>query len=106
MPVFLLHNPATVLCLHGGQAHAAVTSGRVRINGQPIVLQSSPYTITGCPFRVGFAASPCLSAQWISGATRIRSEGQPVLLSDSSAICTPNGTGLRIAATQTRVTGL
>jgi hypothetical protein len=32
--------------------------------------------------------------------------GMPVLLLDSQAVCTPNGTPLLITLTQTRVTGI
>jgi hypothetical protein len=39
------------------------------------------------------------------GATRVRANGQPVLLQDSQAICTPNGTPLNILVTQMRVRG-
>ena len=40
----------------------------------------------------------------MTAATRVTSNGQPVLLLDSQAVCVPNGTPLTIAATQTRVT--
>lgn len=45
-------------------------------------------------------------AQWTTAATRIVSNGMPVLMIDSQAICAPNGTPLVITATQTRVTGI
>lgn len=107
MPGFLLHLGATVLCAHGGQAMPTVTNPRVMVNGQPIVNQPSPYTIAGCPFTTpaGFPL-PCVTAQWVTGSTRILSNGMPVLLLDSQAICVPNGTPLMITATQTRVTGM
>ena len=44
-------------------------------------------------------------AQWITSALRITSNGQPLLLLDSQAICAPSGTPLIVAMTQTRVTG-
>jgi len=49
---------------------------------------------------------PCVTAQWITGATRVVSNGLPVLLQDSQAICTPTGTPLLIVTTQTRVMGI
>lgn len=106
MPGFLLHFGATVLCTHGGQAQPTVTNPRVTVNGQPIVTQPSPYTIAGCPFNVSGSPVPCVTAQWVSAATRVMSNGAPVLLLDSQAVCTPNGTPLIIAVTQTRVTGM
>jgi hypothetical protein len=36
----------------------------------------------------------------------VRVGGVPVLLQDSQAICTPNGTGVSIVMTQTRVRGV
>ena len=106
MPGFLLHLGATVQCVHAGQAQPTAPNPRVLVNGQPIVTQPAPYAIAGCPFNVSGAPVPCVTAQWVSGATRVMSNGAPVLLLDSQAICTPNGTPLIIAVTQTRVTGM
>lgn len=107
MPGFLLHLGATVLCAHGGQAIPTVTNPRVMVSGQPIVNQPSPYTIAGCPFTTPAGVPlPCVTGQWVTGSTRILSNGMPVLLLDSQAVCVPNGTPLMIIATQTRVTGM
>jgi hypothetical protein len=48
---------------------------------------------------------PCVTAQWVTGATRVLVGGQPVLLQDSQAVCTPNGTGVNVVVTQMRVQG-
>ena len=106
MPGFLLHVGATVMCAHAGQAHPTVPNPRVKVSGQPIVTQPTMYTIAGCPFNVSSAPVPCVTGQWISGATRVLASGQPVLLMDSQAICVPNGTPLNIVVTQTRVRGV
>lgn len=106
MPGPLLHVGATVMCAHGGQAQPTAPNPRVLVSGQPIVTQPAPYVIAGCPFNVSGAPVPCVTAQWVSGATRVMSNGAPVLLLDSQAVCTPNGTPLIIAVTQTRVTGM
>lgn len=105
MPGFLLHQGATVLCIHGGQAQATAPNPRVKVAGQPVVTQPTPHTVAGCPFTTGGSPQPCVTAQWITGATRVLAGGQPVLLQDSQAVCTPNGTGVNIVATQTRVRG-
>jgi len=103
---FLLHQGATVLCSHGGQAQPTVTSPRVKVGGQPIVTQSAPYVVAGCALPPPPAANgPCVTAQWITGATRITAGGVPVLLQDSQAIATPTGTPLNVVLTQTRVKG-
>lgn len=107
MPGFLLHVGATVLCAHGGQAQPTVPNPRVTVNGMPTVTMTAPYVVAGCAMPPPTAGNgPCVTAQWITGATRITSNGQPLLLLDSQAICAPTGTPLVIAATQTRVTGM
>jgi uncharacterized Zn-binding protein involved in type VI secretion len=107
MPGFLLHLGATVQCAHAGQAQPTVANPRVTVSGQPIVTQPTLYTIAACPFVTpGGTPQPCVTAQWVSAATRLLSNGMPVLLFDSQAICTPNGTPLLIIATQTRVAGM
>ncbi len=106
MPGFLLHVGATVLCSHGGQAQSTVPNPRVMVSGQPTVLMTAPFVISGCALPPPPAANgPCVTAQWVTGATRIASNGQPVLLVDSQAVCAPTGTPLMIVLTQTRVTG-
>ena len=105
MPGFLLHVGATVLCAHAGQAQPSASNPRVKVGGQPVVTQTAPYTVAGCPFNVSGAPSPCVTAQWVTGATRVRAGGQPVLLQDSQAICTPNGTPLTVVLAQMRVRG-
>jgi hypothetical protein len=107
MPGYLLHVGAVVQCAHGGQAQPTVPNPRVKVSGQPIVMQPAPYTIAGCAFPPPPAGNgPCLTAQWVMGALRVKSNGMPVLLMDSQAICTPTGTPLLIVSTQLRVKGM
>ncbi len=106
MPGPLLHVGATVLCAHAGQAQPTVPNPRVLVNGQPTVLMTCTYVIAGCTMPPPPAGNgPCVSAQWITGATRITSNGQPLLLMDSQAVCTPTGTPLIPTVVQVRVTG-
>ncbi|RFM26940.1 hypothetical protein [Deminuibacter soli] len=106
MPGFLLHQGAVVLCAHGGTAQPTAPSPRVTVTGMPVATQPAPYVIAGCPFNVSGAPVPCVTATWVTFATRITSMGMPLLLLDSQAICVPNGTPLMITSTQTRVTGM
>ena len=46
------------------------------------------------------------SGQWIMGATRLLSNGMPLLLFDSQSICVPTGTPLLVTVTQVRVIGM
>lgn len=106
MPGFLLHVGAQVLCAHGGQAQPTAPNPRVTVMGQPTVTVIAPYVVAGCIFNIAGVPSPCVTAQWVSAATRVTSNGQPLLLLDSQAICVPNGTPLLIVATQMRVTAI
>lgn len=103
MPGQLLHVGATVLCMHGGQASPTTPSPRVRVGGQPAATTATPYAVAGCPFNAAGAPVPCVTAQWVIGAARVRSAGMPLLLTDSQAMCAPNGTGVTVLATQLRV---
>ena len=106
MPGFLLHMSATVLCAHAGQAQPAAPNPRVNVGGQPIVTLPTLYTVAGCALPPPPAANgPCVTAQFVMGATRVMAGGQPVLLQDSQAICTPTATPLTIVVTQVRVKG-
>ena len=107
MPGFLLHVGATVLCAHGGQAQPTVPNPRVMVNGMPTVTIAAPYVVAGCAMPPPPGGNgPCVTAQFVSSATRVFSNGQPLLLLDSQAVCVPTGTPLIIAVTQTRVTGM
>lgn len=107
MPGPLLHLGATVLCAHGGQAQPTSVNPRVLVNGQPIVVQTTVYVVAGCPLPPPPAANgPCVTAQWIVGATRVFANGVPVLLMTSQAICAPTGTPLLPIVAQPRVNGM
>lgn len=107
MPGFLLHVGAQVLCSHAGQATPTVPNPRVTVSGQPTVFLSTPYVIAGCALPPPPAANgPCVTAQWLVGTTRVTSNGQPLLVQSSQAICAPTGTPLLIVATQPRVSAI
>jgi hypothetical protein len=102
MPGFVLHVGAVVQCAHAGQAVPVVASPRVTVSGQPITTLSSAYTVAGCA--IPPPGVPCATAQWVMGATRVTSMGQPVLIMGGQAMTVPNGVPLVAATTQTRVT--
>lgn len=106
MPGTLLHLGAQVICSHGGQAQPVAPVPRVTVSGQPVVTIESPYVVAGCALPPPPAANgPCVTAQFITSATRVMAEGAPVLLLDSMSICAPSGTPLIVMETQMRVTG-
>jgi hypothetical protein len=107
MPGFLVHLGATVMCAHGGQAQPTAVQPRVMVSGQPVTTLAAPYVVAGCAFPPPPAANgPCITAQFVTAATRVMAVGLPVLLMDSQAICAPTGTPVIIAVTQPRVSGI
>ena len=107
MPGTLLHVGATVICAHGGQAQPTAPNPRVLVSGQPTVTQPTPYVVAGCALPPPPAANgPCITAQWVTGTTRVLSNGMPLLLLSSQAICAPTATPLMIVVTQVRVSGM
>ncbi|MDP5220844.1 hypothetical protein Q5Y75_27020 [Ruegeria sp. 2205SS24-7] len=105
MPGPLLHLGATVMCAHGGTATPTAPNPRVMVSGQPTTVMPMPWVVAGCPLNVSGAPMPCVTANWVVAATRVFSNGQPVVLMDSQAVCVPNGTPLIPSAAQTRVIG-
>lgn len=105
MPGYFVHLGATVTCLHSGTAQPVVVNPRVKVSGQPIVVQTSSYAIASCSLAT--SGGPfCASAQWIKAAARIKSNGVPVVLQDSQAVCQTTGTGVLVQMTQLRVKGM
>ena len=104
MPGPVIQQGATVLCVHGGQAMAAVPNPRVTASGAPTSVVSGQWTIAGCPGIPPSGIPPCATAQWVTGTTRVTSDGQPIVIVSGEATCTPNGTPLLPVVTQLRVT--
>jgi len=106
MAASLLHAGATVLCLHAGQAQPVSSSPRIKLGGQPVVTQPTVYTVAGCTLPPPPAANgPCVTATWVTAATRVRADQVPVLLQGGQALCAPTGTGLNVVVAQVRVRG-
>lgn len=106
MPGLALNQSAAVMCVHAGQAQPTTPLPRVLLSSTPAIGQSTAYVVAGCPFVLpSTTPSPCVNATWVAAALRVTSGGVPLVLQDSTAVCTPNGTGLLITFPgQTRVT--
>jgi hypothetical protein len=91
--------------MHGGPAQPTAPNPRVMVSGQPVVTMAAPYVVAGCAFVPPAGNGPCVTAQWVTAATRVLVGGMPVVLADSQAICAPTGTPLLPVAMQTRVIG-
>jgi hypothetical protein len=104
MPGSLLHQGASVLCTHAGQATPTAVVARVTVGGLAVVGQPAPWSVAGCTLPPPTAANgPCVTATWSTAATRVTALGQPLLLLDSQALCVPTGTPLQVASAQSRV---
>jgi hypothetical protein len=102
----LLHVGSVVLCEHGGRLVPLTASGRVRAGGRLVLTGGQACAMHGCPHRTPAGSpSPCSVACWPGGAARVRSQGRPVLLADTTGTCTPNATGTLVAQVQVRVRG-
>lgn len=91
------------MCSHGGQAIPTAPSPRVMVTAMPITTIAAPYTVAGCAFVPPAGNGPCVTGQWIVGAVRVTSMGQPVALLSGVSICAPTGTPLLPVSAQTRV---
>jgi hypothetical protein len=101
MPAPILHLGATVLCSHAGQATPAAPFPRVMASGQPIVTLTSPWLIAGCAL-TGTPTPPCVTGQFLMGATRVLAGGAPVVTMVSQSTCVPTGTPMLPVMAQTR----
>jgi len=104
MPGYLVDVGATVMCSHTGRAQPLVPSPRVTVGGQPVVTISSMYTIAGCALS-SVPSPPCVTGQWIVGATRVKVGGIPVAMQDGTSTCIPTGQPMQVLVTQVRVKG-
>jgi len=103
MPGFAVQVGATVLCAHAGQAMPSAPNPRVLVGNQPIVTLSSPFVVAGCAL-TGTVVPPCVTGQFVVGATRVLVGGTPVVIQSGSSVCVPTGTPLQVVVTQVRVT--
>ncbi len=103
MPGPILHLGATVICTHGGQAMPTAPIPRVLVSGQPAATIAAPYAVVGCPFVPPGGNGPCVTGQWVVGATRVLIMGQPAAIMAGMSICAPTGTPLLPVVAQPRV---
>ncbi|MDF2867067.1 MAG: hypothetical protein K0S11_537 [Gammaproteobacteria bacterium] len=102
---YVLTKSSQITCMHGAQAQAVTVCPRVQVDKQPVILQTANYTVSGCP-NIPEAGGPCATGQWIQGATRVFSQGTPLLIDISQGLCAPTGVKLVVAMAQMRVKAL
>ena len=102
MPGYLLHEGATVQCAHlSGLATPQVSNPRVKVGGSNTILFITPYDVKGC-----LANAQCTLGTWIAGASRVRSLGQPLVLTNSVSTCVSSGLALKPTFSQQRVSAV
>src|SRR5690242_6021174 len=105
MPGKFLHEKVELKCVHGSGTLSRQTDQRVTVSGQKLLVKPTCCTISDCknpPPNAG--TGPCTSALWANATTRVKANGQPVLLENSQATCVPMGMAF-IGPTQSRVKG-
>ena len=101
MPAPVLHLGATVLCSHAGTATPATPFPRVTVSGQPVVTISSPWPIVACALSTT-STPPCVTGQFLVGATRVLAGGVPVVTMIGQSTCVPTGNPMLPVVAQTR----
>jgi len=110
MPGPIVHVGATIICPHAGPANVITTNSRVLVSGQPVATLADQFLIAGCAFTVPPSKpQPCVRIQWLTPATRVFVNGQPVILQSSTGLCQsaeqiPQGAPI-VVTTQPRVIG-
>ena len=106
----LLTTTSTVMCPHAGQAILTTSDTQALVDGAPVLLLTDQHTIVGCTFAPGGVPSPCVTIQWITGATQSLIGGIPALLQTSVGLClnafqAPQGPAI-VVQTQTKAMGV
>ncbi len=73
------------------------------VSAMPIATIAAPYAVAGCAFVPPGGNGPCVTGQWVVGAVRVMSMGQPVAIMTGVSICAPTGTPLLPISAQMRV---
>jgi hypothetical protein len=77
----------TLTCPHSAPVVIASSNTRVLLNGQPANTSQDNFTIGTCAFAVGSKPQPCTRVEWTGPARKVTVSGQPLVLSDSTAMC-------------------
>ena len=106
----MLTTTSTVICPHFGQAILTTSNTQAIVLGAPVLLITDLHAIAGCVFAPGGVPSPCLTIQWVTGATQSKVNNIPVLLQTSVGLCmnafqAPQGPAI-VVQTQTQALGV
>jgi hypothetical protein len=107
---YVIDANATIMCPHGGTVQIITSNTRVKVGGGYAVTIADNFIVAGCAFTVpGPKPQPCVKLQWLVPATRVRVNGNFVLLQSSSGLALsaeqlPQGPP-NVVVTQVRVKG-
>jgi len=87
----MLQVGAQILCPHAGSVSIISSNTRVSSLGAKLATATDTFSIAGCPFQIPFGVGtkpqPCVTAQWLVPALRVKVQGQAALTSSSSGLC-------------------
>ena len=98
----LVTTTSMVQCTHAGVAMPMQPNPRVLVGGAPTVVQPTPYSVAGCALS-GSGGPFCATGMWLSGAARVTSNGQPLVIDTGQSTCVATGQPLRVVTAQQRV---
>ena len=84
-------------CVHAPGPTPDLTYSRVKVDGQPVVLQGQTYTISTCG-----AQTKCTSGTWTKGALKVLGGGVPLAISTGISMIAPAG-AFTVLLVQSRV---
>jgi hypothetical protein len=83
----LLTTASTLMCPHGGTVTAVPSSGRVSVQGSPVVVSTDTFTIAGCPFMLGTSPHPCMLVDWQHPTQKTKAGSVATLTEASVGFC-------------------
>lgn len=104
MPGPIFDVGGSAMCPHGIPVTVVSTNTRVLLGGVPAATMGDTYMVAGCPFTLpGGKPQPCVRAQWLTPATRVLVNGQPVIVQSTTGLAIsadqiPNGPPMIVSA--------
>lgn len=98
------------MCPDNGLVLMISENRQVLVGGMPVVTQKDMFVIAGCKFALSTPPHPCVTIKWLIPSSRVKVNGNPVILRDSTGQCqspaqTPQGSPI-VMMQQNRVKGM